>query len=331
MSTPNFFSVEAFPNFLDEPECDTLLALAQRQTVEERGQGVTPDSTILEPHEREVVAAFEASIAKVAGCPCHGLEMPAKFKVTNPVEDEEAPPPRHMHRVSSLCLLLLERPGLPRSLRYRCCHHQGLHLDTHNDERKNSKHIFASVILYLNTVGPDGGGETVFPNNAKAGARLLQLGITHTEVKLIKRVHHSTGEIEAIQPRAAGVLLEAAEAVCECEAVRCETSGGGHYFVKRSPNGASAIVPQKGLAIIFYTRSALTGGAVDPSSWHGGASVSEGHQKWILQKFKMVPQICLKEEEPTAELAEAGIAQLACRLAQSRLAPGVKQRRGSWG
>lgn len=181
-------------------------------------------------------------------------------------------------------------------------------MDTHASERKNSRYIFASVILYLNTLPPDAGGETCFPHKPQAGARLLGKRITHTDVKLTRGVDFTTGEINTVQPRAAEVLLCAAEEVCEAKAVRVATDRG-EISVKRSSAGGLAVVPQRGLGIVLYTRHAGTEGAIDPASWHGGAAVAPGHRKLILQKFKMV-----HSEEEGEELTEPQIAALACNL-----------------
>ena len=121
---------------------------------------------------------------------------------------------------------------------------------------------FATAIMYLNATGPGGGGETVFPvDDAVADgdddcyeAALFGEGLSHTG--------------DGTNPRAKDLL------------------DLGHAAT-RGESGL-AIAPQRGLMVLFYTRTRT--GEIDPCSWHGGCAVHPSScGKWTAQKFFEVP------------------------------------------
>jgi hypothetical protein len=144
------------------------------------------------------------------------------------------------------------------------------------------------VILYLNTLSPECGGETVFPHQPDVGAALLARGITHTTMKIVQGMDRRKGTVKQTIPAETSSLLAAAEAVCSSEPTPAG-AGEQRLLVRRSGTGLG-LCPEQGLAIVFFTRHKdVGGGAVDPASWHGGAD-TQGAEKWILQKFKSVPR-----------------------------------------
>ena len=65
----------AYPSFMAEEQCDTLLALAKRQLF--NGAGMHADDEELLPAECEAVADFEAKVASITNCAWHeGLCVP---------------------------------------------------------------------------------------------------------------------------------------------------------------------------------------------------------------------------------------------------------------
>lgn len=261
--------VVGYPSFLPEEDLAVLMDRAQQHT-----------TAPMNVSERAAMERFEARVAEVTGCEQNELETDAKFKYTRClIEPEQEEEEKGAGR---------EYLGL------------GLHVDTHNASNTNqrsSKHILASVILYLNSLPPGSGGETVFPNQPKAGGRLLDLGITHTDVPVTRGVDFRTGQINTVEPKASQVLLDAGEEVC-----RCDATPVGPILVRRSPSGGVGVLPTRGLAVVLYTRHEGSGGVVDPASWHGGATVRRhGAEKVILQKFKMV-----RDTEPAAARLSPG-------------------------
>ena len=265
--------IYAVPGFMGDDECDILLAIAQKQNARGAlGVGLSSDDT-LEPHECAVIEAFEQRLAQLTGCQPHAGDGRVVFKLSTAStgcrdssgEDDE----------DELLTTTAERacrvPGFP----------MGLHVDTHSEQRKR----FASVILYLNTIPPGCGGETVFPHLVSEGAALLQNNVTHTHLASLTRP--TTGA--DVAPAAAN-LLAAAQAVCEC--AKTPNSADIHeenMACVRAHGKALAVCPKKDLCILFYTRHPSTHGQVDANSWHGGARVADGYHKWILQKFMTVP------------------------------------------
>jgi len=252
----------AYPGYLTPAECDTLLALGRKQaSCAKYGEsvyyasqeatfsvGVSPADEGLTAPERQVMAKFERQGGHITGCDTSGAQAArAVFKCTCHRE-EDAPNPGRFP--------------------------QGLHVDTHGKVRR-----FASIILYLNTVLPEGGGETVFPNVPDTGGSLLEKGITHTGL-----IDEGSEMVEANE------MLAAAEAVCASEP---SVAGAGlpvsAQFPVRRHKGGLGVCPQQGLALLFYTRHADSVGRVDPASWHGGARVGQAFEKWILVNFVEVP------------------------------------------
>jgi len=253
----------AYPGFLTPAECNTLIALGRKQAAVARygesvyyasqeatfSMGVSAADEGLTAPERKALAKFEHQVTCITGCGSNGAR-PARavFKCTCHREDDVPNPGRFP---------------------------QGLHVDTHGKVRR-----FASIILYLNTVLPEGGGETVFPNARDTGCSLLDKGVTHTDMV----DEASDGMV------AANEMLAAAEAVCASEP---SVAGAGRLASARFPvrehKRGVGVCPQQGLALLFFTRHAHSVGHVDPASWHGGARVGQRFEKWILVNFVEVP------------------------------------------
>ena len=238
--------IYALPGFMNDAECDALLALARRRRESGRlGHSVAPEDEGLLPEECAALAAFEQRISLVTGGAAADPRPVFKRDTAESgarldSSDEEDLGPTEEHRAC-------RAPGLPH----------GLHVDTHNSQRRR----YASVILYLNSIAPGCGGETVFPHASRDAAALLQANVTHT---------HSAsrrGSDVAIA-RAARSLLSKAQAVCDA------THGGGprerqtsidrRVHVRRCGD-AMAVCPSKGLCLLFYTRHVLTQGQVSAS------------------------------------------------------------------
>ena len=265
------------PAFMSAEECQVLRQLAEKQRAAGAlGLGCMLQDTGLQDDEREALTAFEQRVAGVTGCAPHDSDGKAVFKLTcsstGDLSESETEDKIGMTPEQGACRI----PGIP----------MGLHVDTHNQQLRR----FASIILYLNTLPPGSGGETVFPNALAAGAELLHANVSHTHTP-------SRCECEQRATRAAAVLLSVAQSVCSCDHSPVATHAGtpslkeskSPPFALRTNGNAMAVCPQQGLCLLFYTRHPGTGGHVDPLSWHGGARVGDGCEKWILQKFKTVP------------------------------------------
>eukprot|EP00927_Polykrikos_kofoidii_P067771 TRINITY_DN63212_c0_g1_i1.p1 TRINITY_DN63212_c0_g1~~TRINITY_DN63212_c0_g1_i1.p1 ORF type:complete len:385 (+),score=47.79 TRINITY_DN63212_c0_g1_i1:168-1322(+) len=133
----------------------------------------------------------------------------------------------------------------------------GVHLDTNGRPWR-----FATAILYLASLPKAADGATVFPCSGDEVARLAGEA-------LCKADQQHTGNIfdEDLEPEARALVGAAA--------------GGRGLSVR----------PEAGKLVVFFSRS--EDGAVDGTSWHGGARVIESAGaeggKWILQFFKEVP------------------------------------------
>jgi len=273
--------LHAYPNFMSDVDCEILLALAKKQVF--LGEGVSASDASLLPEERLCISKYEDRVSQLTNCASHDDEQRATFKIT-------VPPMNRKPRSSSSVFKRVARRCRPRhgsscsssseqncssddnsdeDCSESCRFKNGLHVDTHNGQ----DHRFVSIILYLNTLTPECGGETVFPHDIVAGASLLKDDITHTA--------HAT------EP-ARESLLAAANRVCETKVSSIVSDEGGHFALVRRCGAGVGVLPRQGLAIVFYTRHSKTGGCVDPASWHGGSSTSFA-EKWILQKFKAVP------------------------------------------
>jgi hypothetical protein len=153
---------------MDDSECDILLAMGRRKLASGKlGHSVAPQDEGLSQEERAALAAFEQRVSLIAGTAARigrdGADTRPVFKrataQTGASTDSSDEDPTADHRACRV-------PGLPN----------GLHVDTHNAQKRR----YASVILYLNSIPPGCGGETVFPHAKHAAAALLQANVTHT-------------------------------------------------------------------------------------------------------------------------------------------------------
>ena len=281
----------AIAGFMSAEECTVLRRLAEKQRASGRlGLGCQADDASLREDERAALAAFEQRVAAITGCAPHDSDGKAVFKFScsatgsTDVEEEDEDQGT-LTAEQQACRL----PGLP----------MGLHVDTHNQQSRR----FASVILYLNTLPPGTGGETVFPNDKTRGEELLQAHLTHTHT-----ASRPGGDPRA--QRAAAALLATAQGVCCCDSTAHPPSlEASASSALRSDGRALAVCPREGQCLLFYTRHPATGGHIDALSWHGGARVGGAENgKWILQKFKAVPL-----PRGVRRLEETGIAQWVCR------------------
>jgi hypothetical protein len=140
----------------------------------------------------------------------------------------------------------------------------GVHVDTNARPFR-----YVTAIIYLSTIlQPAGDGATVFPC-AQASSSLKQAAEELLEEQIL---HTNMAHSDAAMEHNAHVMQQAAE----------------------QRQGLS-IFPEAGKLAIFFTTNA--DGAVDPTSWHGGAAVGATNElggaqaagKWTLQVFKEVP------------------------------------------
>ena len=249
---------------MDDSECDILLAMGRRKLASGKlGHSVAPQDEGLSQEERAALAAFEQRVSLIAGTAARigrdGADTRPVFKrataQTGASTDSSDEDPTADHRACRV-------PGLPN----------GLHVDTHNAQKRR----YASVILYLNSIPPGCGGETVFPHAKHAAAALLQANVTHT---------HSASRrgSDAHVAHAARELLSKAQAVCTCtlrgapDAASADPADAASHAHIASPEtqtsidrlahvrcfgDAIAVCPSKGLCLLFYTRHAHTKGQV---------------------------------------------------------------------
>ena len=139
----------------------------------------------------------------------------------------------------------------------------GLHVDTNLKPRR-----FGTALLYLCDVADGCGGETIFPlcsiespkdPLAKAARALLVAGCTHTR----RAPEELIGEARSLRLAA------------------LRTAAGA------KSNTGIAVQPQRGRLLLFFSRD--DHGEVESLSWHGGADVHGGGEKWTLQRFAEVP------------------------------------------
>jgi hypothetical protein len=249
---------------MDDSECDILLAMGRRKLASGKlGHSVAPQDEGLSQEERAVLTAFEQRVSLIAGTAARsgqdGADTRPVFKRATPQTgastDSSDEDPTADHRACRV-------PGMPN----------GLHVDTHNAQKRR----YASVILYLNSIPPGCGGETVFPHAKNAAAALLQANVTHT---------HSASRrgSDAHVAHAARELLSKAQAVCTCtlrgtpDAASADPADAASHAHIASPEtqtsidrlahvrclgDAIAVCPSKGLCLLFYTRHADTKGQV---------------------------------------------------------------------
>lgn len=291
--------LQIHPQFMTSQECDVLLALARKSAF--LGAGVSEGDPYLSEEERSAVFEFEAKVAKITNCPRHDSEGRATFKLTTPTQ---APPKMSQSRSvfnrtstrkpSRHSSTSSEESSCDEDYKAELISHDdnrlpnGIHVDTHNGQDSR----FVSIILYLNSLPHACGGETVFPQQAELGAVLLSTGASHTAMC---EGHQAHG--------VASTLLAAAAEICHSD-VTYQIEHHCKVALRRCGQGVG-VCPQKGLAVVFYTRHHSTGGRVNPASWHGGASTA-GAEKYILQKFKSVPT-------PDAD-SEEGIVRAVCKM-----------------
>lgn len=212
-----------------------------------------PDATVeLGGDGCALVRRFESTIADFLQCPPHADEDSCVLNLT----------PGRSH-------------GAPLE--------SGLHVDTFNDEPRR----FATAILYLSSLGPEEGGQTIFPLAARAppsavaaGEELLRSHVESTLEALSKWSLRAAAE--AIEAHAAAVLAahrEAADLSDEASAL--------------------SVRPRRGSLMVFFTRDHMQGD-IDGRSWHGSAAIAGDAKKWTLQTFKAAPL----GQEPRAFAAE---------------------------
>lgn len=202
----------------------------------------------------------------------------------------------------------------------------GLHVDTNNCRQRR----WVTFIVYLQSTPAAHGGHTVFPLALPRGAPEPRTAAqkklrSAAEVLLANNVHHTGQAINPLlgeQVYGAGQLLlqQAEHVAAEASSGGGGPSGGDHAAgIWWSPTGTGlAVSPQRGSCVAFFTRSGSSGGAIDPRSWHAGASVlvrgelplapeahagaasdgcvggGRGGGKWTLQKFREAPAEALK-------------------------------------
>lgn len=138
---------------------------------------------------------------------------------------------------------------------------EGAHLDTN---KRPHRHV--TVLVYLNDV--EHGGETVFPlAGSETDAKLLEAARVAAE----SGKHHTHDQADDDNVRSA------LRAINE----QGERAAAG--------KGGRRVTPQKGTAVVFYSMGAE--GAVDPATFHFGASITApGPGKWTMQFFKELPR-----------------------------------------
>jgi len=244
---------------MDDGECDILLAMGRRKLASGKlGHSVAPQDEGLSQEERGALTASEQRVSLIAGGR-DGADTRPVFKrataQTDASTDSSDEDPTADHRAC-------RAPGLPN----------GLHVDTHNAQKRR----YASIILYLNSIPPGCGGETVFPHAKHAAAALLQANVTHT---------HSASRrgSDAHVAQAARDLLSKAQAACTCtlrgapdpaDADPADAALHAHIASPETQTSidrlahvrcfgdAIAVCPSKGLCLLFYTRHAHTKGQV---------------------------------------------------------------------
>jgi len=285
--TPRIY---ALPNFLSDGECDELREIGQNHCkpppawMKGGGNQRQTLSTSLDAvGECPLADRIEARISELIGVESHEDECPLVLTFNCP----ETP-----------------KYGADRSEEqqdhdeFGCNRHKGdLSIGLHLDCNNGCPDRFLTVIMYLDSVPPNGGGETVFPCAGCVGSSgaLQQEVLRATQTLMEGELFHTSNcvvEDDPILNEAGGLLLQVANHTRRstanasswreaCNVVR------GMQPTERGSRAGLSVRPSKGLAVMFYHH--LKMGHLDTSTWHGGAAVSHEQGKWTMQKFKELP------------------------------------------
>lgn len=302
--------IELYPHFLSPCEVEhllgTALARAELPSHAER-LDVAPKWRADLPSTSALARRLEERCALATGVPVHADEAPLSLKFT-PEESLAPPGPQLLDEshapleLTPVCMAVSEglpvagdaatetppagsahgavtEPPKPASEWLapggaRTPMVPSLHVDTHN----GGVHRCATVIMYLNDLPREAGGETRFPiANAQRDSALRAAGET------------------AIAAGATALYMQTSEAGATLLAAAERSDVGLH------------VRPAAGSALVFWTTDHE--GRVDPSSWHNGARVRQGAGgKWIAQKFKEVPLAQRPRSQPAAGPAASSAA-----------------------
>lgn len=223
------------PNFLSDAECDHFARVGAWRSAPSSGGLIHALGSADWPPCKAtdaLAAEVEERVGRLVGCAPHANDGGVKLAFTH------------------------YDPAAPRGVRAP----EGMHLDTNKQP-----HRFVTVLVYLNDVAGEHGGETCFPlagasDAERAPARELAVAGSH-------HTHDRPKE-----PR-----LKAALGVMNALAERGARGEGG-----------IRVSPRRGSACVFYSIDRR--GAVDADSFHFGASLTAPSAgKWTLQFFKELP------------------------------------------
>jgi hypothetical protein len=167
-------------------------------------------------------------------------------------------------------------------------HAFNLHHDTNKAPRRA-----ATVLIYLSDAENDGleGGETIFPclelrepSTTVAPDLCTLLGDAFASGERFLRVTSASQDRPAFDETAVAAVNEAC--------AEPSASGSGSRVATRLLAGGLRIRPERGAALLFFSRGPGEGAPLIPETWHGGCRVRRG-EKWTMQLFKEVPETVL--------------------------------------
>eukprot|EP00746_Dinoflagellata_sp_MGD_P143789 gnl/MRDRNA2_/MRDRNA2_76575_c0_seq1.p1 gnl/MRDRNA2_/MRDRNA2_76575_c0~~gnl/MRDRNA2_/MRDRNA2_76575_c0_seq1.p1 ORF type:complete len:558 (+),score=59.85 gnl/MRDRNA2_/MRDRNA2_76575_c0_seq1:158-1831(+) len=273
-------------DFLTPEECDAIIRMSETKLIPIRGKMKSElNPAKLSPDDAKVLQDINLRITSLSGVALHDGENPLAVHFT---------PPSHMSAPA-------ETPGTEERMSL------GLHVDTNHRERR-----WLTFIVYLQSVLPKNGGHTIFPLALRRGladSGIDDSGLRNASMTLLSRNSHHTRNLANDMQIAKGVREAARDLLHKAEKLAHDAAQDRTSDLEEpwwDPSGVGlAVPPVRGSCVAFFTRSAHTGGAIDPRSWHGGAAVvtesaaakgtgtltNSMHRtgKWTLQKFREVP------------------------------------------
>jgi hypothetical protein len=255
-----------YEGFVNSTECKMLLTMSKAVRERDDGSCELADSNWTAA-QRDLVSRVEARIGQLTSCPSH----------------EEEPP----------LLLLYERRASEGGEDPTRSLGKSLHVDTNGGKPRR----FASALLYLSS--PAAGGQTVFPlasttpaclKTATGDAPAREAALAGSR-QLLKAGTYHTGNSKKPAARAIEALVQ------HTPRSHAPPKGASHVATE---NGV-AIRPIAGNLVLFWTRE--NDGTIAPRSWHGGEVVPHdaGQDKWLLRKFKEIPQAVFDDAAKRSE------------------------------